>query len=182
MTNIIVAMSKLDDARNLKSVLARGGIRVTGICVTGAQTLSQVDGLHDGIVICGYKLADMLYDKLYENLPTGFEMLLMAPQRLIDECYGNDIVCLSLPLKSRDLVDTVNMITENIERRRRNKRRQITVRSEEEERIIKMAKAVLMERNHMTEPEAHKYLQKSSMDSGSSFVECANMVLAMMKE
>ena len=38
-----------------------------------------------------------------------------------------------------------------------------------------------MSRNHMTEQEAHKYIQKCSMDSGTNMTETAQMVLAMMK-
>ena len=36
--------------------------------------------------------------------------------------------------------------------------------------------------NHMTEEEAHRYLQKTSMDSGTNLVETAQMVLSMMME
>lgn len=39
-----------------------------------------------------------------------------------------------------------------------------------------------MVRNHMTEEEAHRYLQKTSMDSGTNLVETAQMVLSMMTE
>ena len=38
-----------------------------------------------------------------------------------------------------------------------------------------------MERNHMTEEEAHRYIQKCSMDSGTSLPETAQMVIAMTK-
>ncbi|HCO28049.1 MAG TPA: antitermination regulator, partial [Lachnospiraceae bacterium] len=39
---------------------------------------------------------------------------------------------------------------------------------------------VLMARNHMTEEEAHRYLQKTSMDSGTNMVETAQMILMLM--
>ncbi len=42
-------------------------------------------------------------------------------------------------------------------------------------------KAVLMNRNHMSEEEAHGYIQKCSMNSGMNMVETAQMVLAMMR-
>ena len=47
--------------------------------------------------------------------------------------------------------------------------------------LLKEAKGILMARNHLTEGEAHKYLQKCSMDSGTNLVETASMVLAMQK-
>lgn len=181
MTNIIVVLPKPEDAKNIKNLLVRNGLRVTGICITGAQAASQADGLGDGIVVCSYKLPDMLYSQLHEYLPPGFEMLLMASPHLLQECYGNDIVCLSMPLKVNDLINTVHMMMEDIERRRRKKKQRPKVRSAEEEAYVREAKELLMARNHMTEEEAHRYLQKSSMDSGTNLVEASRMVLVMMK-
>ena len=45
-------------------------------------------------------------------------------------------------------------------------------------RII--AKAVLMQRNHLTEEEAHRYIQKCSMDNGTNMVETAQMILMLI--
>lgn len=180
MTNIIVVLPKLEDAKKIKNLLVRNGFQVTGVCTTGAQAISQADGLHDGVVISSYKLVDMMYDQLQECLPNGFEMLLMASQNVINECYGNDIVCLSMPLKVNDLVNTLNMMADSIIRRRRRRKLQPRVRSADEDAIIMHAKEILMARNHMDEGEAHRYLQKCSMDSGTNLVETAQMVLSMM--
>lgn len=181
MTNIIVVLPKIEDAKSIKNVLVRNGLAVTGVCTTGAQAISQADGLNDGIVVCSYKMMDMVYSELHDCLPPGFEMLLMASQRLINECYGNDIVCLSMPLKVGDLINTVNMMVEGMERRRRKMKSKPKVRNNEEAAAISEAKEVLMVRNHMTEDEAHRYLQKCSMDSGTNMAETAQMVLSMMK-
>ena len=54
------------------------------------------------------------------------------------------------------------------------------MRSEEEQKTIDRAKALLMERNGLTEAEAHRYIQKSSMDNGTGVVETAYMILTLM--
>ena len=59
------------------------------------------------------------------------------------------------------------------------RRQKPRVRNEEEASIIQSAKRLLMERNHMTEEEAHRHLQKHSMDYSVSMVETAQMLLAM---
>ncbi len=181
MTSIIVVLPKMEDAKNIRNILVRNGFTVTGVCTTGAQAISQTDEMNDGIVVCSYKLMDMVYSQMKECLPDGFEMLLLASQRLINECYGNDIVCLSMPFKTDDLINTVHMMVEGIERRRRRLRQKPRVRNQEEESAVREAKAVLMTRNHMTEEEAHRYLQKCSMDSGTNLAETSRMVLALMK-
>ena len=53
-------------------------------------------------------------------------------------------------------------------------------RNPKDQQIIDSAKNLLMERNHLTENEAHRYLQKCSMDSGTNLVETAQMVLTLM--
>lgn len=181
MVNIIVALPKLEEAKSIKNILTRSGFQVTGICTTGAQTITQADSLHDGIVISGYKLEDMIYSELRECLPPGFEMLLLASQRVLSECMGEGLVALSMPLKLNDLMNTLHMLTENVEYRRRKRRTTIRKRSPEEEKMIREAKELLMGRNHLSEEEAHKYLQKCSMDSGTGMVETAQMVLVMMQ-
>ena len=178
MTNIIVALPKIEDAKGIKNLLVRGGFQVTGVCTTGAQTISVADGLNDGIVICSYKLMDMVYAEVKECVPPGFEMLLIASNHLLSQCEGSGVVCLSMPLKVGDLLSTVGMMAEGIERRRRKTKWKPKVRSAEEENAIKEAKELLMARNHLTEEEAHRYLQKSSMDSGTNMVETALMVLS----
>ena len=182
MVNIIVVLPKLEEAKTIKSVLVRNGFQVTGICTTGAQAIQQTNGLAEGLIISGYKLKDMLYSELQECMPSGFEHLLLASQKVITEDFEKNMVCLSLPLRINDLINTVGMMTEGIERRKRKKQELIRERSAQENVLIAEAKKILMIRNHMTEEEAHKYLQKSSMDTGVGLSETAQMVLAMMKK
>lgn len=181
MTNIVVAFSKPEEAKTIRNVLVRNGYSVLAACTSGAQVLSQVDELHDGLIVCSYKLADMLYSELHECLPAGFDMLLMASRNHWDECIGNDIVCLAMPLKVHELLSTAEMMMEQLERRKRKRRLTPRTRNPEEEALIREAKAVLMERNNMDEEEAHRYLQKCSMDSGTNLVETAQMLLSMTR-
>lgn len=180
MTNIIVAFGKLDDAKSIKNVLVKNGIGVTAVCSSGAQILSTADELRDGIVICGYRLTDMICLELRENLPKEFEMITMASQRTLSEVSGCNIVGLAMPLKVHELISTVSMMSQGMTRRKRKMRETPRIRSEEDTATITKAKSLLMERNNLTEEEAHRYLQKHSMDNSTSLVETAQMVLSIM--
>lgn len=181
MTSIVIAFPKIEDAKSIKNILVRNGYAVSAVCATGAQVIGQVDGLNDGIVICGYKLSDMMFAQLKDCLPEGFEMLLMASRHFLEEVAGSDVVSLAMPLKVYDLVNTVDMMVANVERRRRRMKERPKKRNQQEAELISRAKALLMERNHMTEQEAHRYIQKCSMDSGTNMVETAQMVLSVMR-
>lgn len=178
--NIIVLFPKAEDAGNVRSLLVRHGFQVSSVCTTGAQALTQANALNDGILVCGYKYPDMIYTELRAALPSHFEMLLVASQRVLSECPDPSLMCVTMPIKIRDLLNTLDLMTEQIARRKKRLRQKPKVRSEEEKKVLWEAKCLLMERNHMSEEEAHRYIQKCSMDSGTNLVETAQMVLSLM--
>ena len=47
----------------------------------------------------------------------------------------------------------------------------------EEQHIIEEAKNLLVERNNFTEPQAHRFIQKKSMDTGKKMIEIALIIL-----
>lgn len=181
MTNIIVVFPKPEEARSIRNLLVKNGFMVTAVCTTGAQAISQVDNMNGGIIVCGYRLVDMMYLDLHSYLSEEFQMLLIASGHLLSERSCDDIISLAMPLKVHDLVETVSMMVESMERRKRKRRAQPKERSSEEQKVILEAKHLLMERNNMTEEEAHRYIQKCSMDSGTNLVETSQMVLTMFR-
>lgn len=179
MYSIIVGFPRLEDATSIRNLLIRYGFNVSEPCVTGAQVISRVNDLDEGIVVCGFRFSDMHYSELNSYLPKGFEMLLVASPEKLEYCRDNDIVCLPMPIKANDLLNTLQMMSYQYRRRKKKDKDRPKERTEEEKALILKAKMVLMDRNNMTEEEAHRYLQKSSMDSSTSFVEMAEMVLRM---
>ncbi|MGN0382942.1 MAG: ANTAR domain-containing response regulator [Eubacterium sp.] len=180
MPNIVIAFSGPNDGRAIKSLLTRNGYDVLAVCTSGAQAISMLDGLNDGLVICGYKMTDMLYSELRGNLSDTFEMIVIASAERIMDIAGSGIVGLETPLKVRDMMNTTEMLLESLAIKRRKRRREIKQRNPEEKAIIQQAKEVLMEKNNLTENEAHRYIQKTSMDSGNNMVETARMILSIM--
>ena len=182
MSSIIVVFPKKENAANIRNILVRSGVDVAGVYTTGAQVIHCADTLDEGIIVCGYKMPDMLYTELREYLPASFEMLLVAsPERWQDNQMAG-VIGLPMPLKVFDLVNTMDMMMHSMERRRKKRKEQLKNRNQEQQSLVREAKELLMERNQMTEDEAHRYLQKSSMDSGTNMVETAQMVLSIMAE
>ena len=178
--NIIVAFAKADNAQNIKSILSRGGFDGVITCSSGVQALSAMDDLGSGVIICGYRLSDMLYSELLEDLPPYFKMLLIAStDKAPSEAENEKFIYLSTPLQRSDLFSTLNMMLEGVHRLKKKAKERRMQRSEADKKIINEAKAILMERHHMTEPEAHKYLQKCAMDSGTDLLETAEMIISL---
>ena len=182
MIGIIVVFPKKENAINIRNLLVRNGVNVTGVATTGAQAMHYADTVDEGIVVCGYKLKDMMYTDLREYLPESFDMLLVASQDKWSDGLAHGVMGLSMPIKVYDLVNTIEMMLTDIDRRRRKRKKQLKNRDPKQQETVRKAKELLMARNNMTEEEAHRYLQKSSMDSGTNMVETAEMVLSIMSE
>lgn len=180
MTNIIIAFPNAENGKNIKNILVRSGFAVTCVCTSGAQALMEAHSLQDGILISAYRLPDMLYRNLKDDLPPDFQMIMISSKAQWDENRDSDVISLSMPLKVHELVSTLEMVTYSIERQRKRRKAEPKKRSEEEKDIINQAKELLMYRNNMSEEEAHRYLQKTSMNSGNSFTDTAQMILSML--
>lgn len=180
MAGVIVVFPRADDAKSIRNLLMRNGYEVSAVCTSGAQALYAADRLGAGVVVCGYKYPDMMYEELYENIAPSFAMLLVASARAIGEGVAEGVVSVTMPLKVHELLSTLDMVLHQVERRKKKRRTMPPQRSEQEKKDIQEAKRLLMERNHMTEEEAHRYLQKTSMDSGTNLVETAQMLLTLM--
>ncbi|MDO4324334.1 MAG: ANTAR domain-containing protein [Lachnospiraceae bacterium] len=181
MINVVVVFPKIEDAKSIRNLLVRNGYEVNAVCSSGAQALSAADRLGTGIIVCGYRYPDMVYRELYENLPPSFEMILIASMRVIEEGVCDGVISVAMPLRMHELINSLEMVAGQMERRRKKRRSMPPQRNEKEKKLIAEAKALLMERNHMTEEEAHRYLQKTSMDSGTNLVETAEMLFALMR-
>jgi response regulator NasT len=177
---MIVAFSKPEDARSIRNILMKNGFQVNAVCTSGAQALALMEDLNSGVIVCGYRLADMVFSELAENLPTDFSMLMVSNPTRWPSSRPENVVCLPMPLKVHDLVESVGMLLEAQARRRRRRRQQPKERNDEQRVLLNEAKRLLMERNGMSEEEAHRYIQKTSMDSGTNMVETAQMVISLI--
>ncbi len=182
MSNIVIAFPKKEVAQNIRKILSQSGYSVQAVCSTGAQALASVNNLENGILICGSRFIDMMYMEIHDYLPPEFQMLLIASPTSIQEREVENLVCLELPMKVHELLQTLEMMEGQIHRRRKRLRNIPRQRSEEDRQMIEQAKALLMDRNKFSEEEAHRYIQKRSMENGTGLVEVAQMILSLMQD
>lgn len=179
MGSIIITMPKTEDAGRIAKILQNSGVLFeVEICHTGAEILRVSNDREFGVVICSKRLRDMSFTDLDEYLPSFFGMIVLTSDASL-ETRSQRCVKLMYPLRPSDLVATIEMISSRFFRRRKKTQQMPKKRSEKETQVIDQAKAVLMERNGMSEPEAFRYLQKTSMDCSRSLVESAQMILVM---
>ncbi|MBR5336597.1 MAG: ANTAR domain-containing protein [Lachnospiraceae bacterium] len=179
MGSIIIATPKYDNANQLAEIIRRSDITENvSICTIGSDVLRKVEDMDVSIVICVRKLKDMGYEELSGLLPSHIKMLLLTKDPDLVP-FSEEIVKLLLPFKVVDLIGTLRTLLSYEYYPRKKKK---PMRSPEEQRLIDRAKTILMERNDMSEPEAFRFIQKSSMDTGRTLVESAQMILLLNDE
>lgn len=179
MGTILIAMPKSEDSNHLADMLNRRGLLYDiEICQTTSEVLRISNERDYGVVICTKSVKGMSCLELSEYLPELFGMIILTKDPSLD-VYSDRIVKLAMPFKAQELISTIEMMTSFFVRRIRKKKNAPVKRSAAEEKIVNDAKALLIERNNMSEPEAFRYIQKSSMDTGRSMVESAQMILML---
>ena len=174
MTRTVVAFESEASRAGICEMLEKNGITVRHTCRTGLETIRAIQKMGGGIVICGYKLADMTAEQLAEDLHDLASLLVVAKPHNLNLYESEDIFKLSLPIHAGELVGSVNMLIQLDEKKLR---RVHPRRSAEDERLILEAKALLMDRNAMSEEQAHRFIQRKSMETYSKMTETARLIL-----
>lgn len=179
MSVVVIALSKTETTKKIRGVLVSHGFDNVVCAATASAALMEAGRNACGVVISGYKLPDMYYKQLSECLPKYFELLFIGSADMVNS-ERSGILALSTPLRTGDLINTVEMMLNQQQRRLKKDKRKPKERTWQEENYIRNAKFLLMERNHLSEEDAHRYIQKCSMDNGTNMVETAQMVLTLL--
>jgi response regulator NasT len=170
---IVVAFESESTCRKMAEIIQSGGVAGCVLVHSCGEVKRLIHKLHLNLVVCGYKLADGLCEDLYADLPPTCSMLMVAtPAQL--ELVDEDIFRLPAPVSKSSLCASIEMLYQA--NRRLNKYIKPR-RNEEEKAVVEEAKKLLMERNGMTEEQAHRYIQKQSMDGGTRMIQTARLIL-----
>lgn len=174
MERIILALTREAHNRRVKEVLEGAGAASCLICTSADQVRRAAAKYHIDVVVCGYKLGDQPVELLAGDLPPTCSLLVLAPQDRLELLNGEGLFPLSTPVSRRDLVAAVQML---LGMTHSPEGHAVPQRSSQEQALILQAKQLLMDRHGMTEPQAHRFLQKASMDRGARLAQTAQLVL-----
>lgn len=176
---VIIALQNLDTANKIGALIADAGYKVIAICNSGNDLIRKCVTMEPEIVIIGYKLSDMTILDIYNTLSENCSFL-----AIVNETYrsfvqeGTDIFCITNPISKGVLISALDLICQSNKKVSKLKAKVNKLENTMEERkIIEKAKGILMEREKLTEREAFRYIQKSSMDTGSKMVDIAGNII-----
>ncbi len=175
MEQVILAFEREKNARHIRDIIENAGLAECLICHSAAEVkrLASRQGIH--AVVCGYKLPDETAQSLADDLPETCSILILAVQSMLDLIDNREgLFKLPAPAARNDLI---SMVDRSLSRRSLLERYIRTQRSMEELSLIEEAKRWLMSERGMSEEEAHRFLQKKSMDTGKRLPQTAQMIL-----
>lgn len=174
MERVIVAFEKEKNALYIRDMIESAGLATVQLCRSGMEVRRLTGRESIQAVICGYKLPDGASEALFEDLPPGTAMLMVAPQHQLELCAQEGIFTLAAPLRREELLRSLETVLQLSHRLERFVPAQ---RASAQEGVIQRAKALLMSSRGMGEEEAHRLLQKRSMDRGCKLEEMAALIL-----
>ncbi len=167
---VVLAFTKDAAAEKIKTMLYGTGYEVIAVCNSRAELMRCIQNLDSVLIIMGYKLHDAVADEVYEDLEPGQRLIAIVKADMADMVENEGIFTVLLPINRQQLISAIELFSGAIQKRARS-------RTPDEEKIIYKAKLFLMEEYHMDEEQAHRFIQKRSMDTGVKFADTARMIL-----
>lgn len=170
LERVIVAFEKEKNALYIRDMIEGVGLADVQLCRSGMEVRRLAGRESVQAVICGYKLPDGSAEALFEDLPTGLAMLMIASRPQLELCVQEGIFTLAAPIRREELLDCLRTV---LQLSHSTQSQRLTT----QEGLIQRAKALLMTRRGIGEEEAHRLLQKRSMDRGCKLEEMAALIL-----
>jgi response regulator NasT len=174
MEMIVVAFENDNNRKRVTEMLEYSGLTVAAGCRSGSEAIRAIRKAGGGIVVCGFKLSEMtVTDLAYDLSGTAMVLAIASPPQL-EMCRNDSIFKLPTPFTRGDLISSVRML---LQMQEKNYKTQQSRRSDKDTADINRAKELLMSRNGMTEEEAHRFIQRRSMDTGSKAADTARLII-----
>lgn len=168
----------------VKMVVSSTGINSVSTISSGAETRRLVSNSDYDIIIINTALSDEFGHELsiYLAEHTNSGIILICKSAIVDEIservidYGVCVV--PKPLNKAMFFQSIKLVTATRSRivgyQRENAKLQVKI---DEIKLINRAKCVLMEYLKLTEPQAHRYIEKQAMDTRQTKKEVAQSIL-----
>ncbi len=168
--DVFIAFSNKNTALSIaKTVMAAGFNAACAVLTAGAlkQKLTYYDC---GIVICGCRFGDENINALLPEIPETFNIILIGTPDQLAYCDDERAVKLAVPINANELICYMDMLRPELPDGHKK-------RSAEDRQLIERAKKFLITHYNMTEAQAHRFLEKKSMETGRTMAETAKKIL-----
>ena len=170
MPRIIIAGASEASRAQLNRLLTASGYGIFRLCASGGELRRTLTECEDGVVILAGGLADCLPDDLACDFGDGFQLLLIARPEALEACESPAVFKLAYPCPGSAVVGAVEMLSQLHAMR-------LPHRSGGDRALVEDAKRLLMRREGIDEPTAHRHMQLYAMRHNMKMTDYAAQLL-----
>lgn len=171
--NIFIAFDNHKAAVSIAKILIANGNNVVLIAKSFNELIQSLNYYPAGIIITGCTFDGVRTERVIDDIREEFNIVVLGKKAQIDIFPEGRVFKLSIPLQKNDLICSVEMLMALDAQCKPS-----LSKGESEERIILRAKQMLIDLYSMSEEEAHRYIQKKSMDTGRKTSEIAEIIIS----
>ena len=170
MTRTIIAAASDASREQMSRLLSSSGYTVYRSCASGGSLRRVLAESEDSILVFVGQMPDCTPDELIWDYGDRIQILWIARPAVLENGESREIFRLALPTSGQTVIGALEMLLQL-------HRRQMPRRTGADRALVERAKAALMKRLRLTEPEAHHLLQKQAMDHGVRMTDYAARIL-----
>ncbi len=170
MTKFAVAFHDGLVAERIASLLRESGYEVIRTCSSADEVKRTFRMIQDGILIAGVRLRNRSLDEVAADLNEHVEILCLCRPDQFAQISSEKIFRQALPVSRTVLIAWADML-EQLHYQRMPRR------TESDREMIRSAKEIIMEQKQMDEIQAHRYLQRLSMNLGQPMSKVAERIV-----
>ena len=170
MARIIVASAVQSSRDQLYRLLSSSGFAVFRSCASGSELRRALNECEDAIVILIGSMKDCKADELKWDWGDRIHILLIAKPDVLEACESDEVFRLTLPASGQAVTGAVEMLSQLHQMR-------LPKRSFSDRNAVEQAKRFIMEKQKLSEKEAHRLLQQYAMNHGMKMADYAAQIL-----
>ncbi|MBQ6595874.1 MAG: ANTAR domain-containing protein [Clostridia bacterium] len=170
MARILIAGATAESRERLYRLLSSKGWSPFRCCASGSELRRAMNECEDGIVILAGAPSGVQAEELCWDYGERFRILLIARPEVLDACETADVFRLAVPTSGQAVLGAVEMLSQMISR-------QLPRRTGADRQLVDEAKRILMQRQSVTEAEAHRMMQQYAMDHGIRMTDYALRII-----
>ncbi len=182
---VIIASQSEKLISTIRSQIVSNGYEVAGVCSDGYELIRRAKALSPEVVIIDEDLTGMSMLSLVETLIFERQAVLLLGKSYQKSYYRQDpyFEFCDKPVQPMVLLTMLRMLTKygQTVRQLESKVNQLEL-AQKTEKTIRMAKRALQQNENMTEEDAHRYIQKRSMELRIGKLELAERILKSYKK
>ena len=170
MARIVIAGSSEQSRAQMARLLSSSGYPVYRLCTNAGELRRVLNDCEDGLLILAGQMPDARADELFWDYGQQVHILLIARPSQLEACEEIGIFRLALPTSQQAVLGAVEMLTQLHQMR-------LPKRAADGKGLVEEAKRLLMRREGLTEPQAHRALQQYAMNHGLRMADCAARII-----